>query len=750
MSLFAPLFLLGIGLIALPIWLHRLQAETPQRKSFASSMFLQASEQPVHVRRRLRYWLLLALRVLFLLLLALAFSRPFWAKDDTVDISVLSTLDLVVIDSSASMSAAYNDNSNRIEQARAQAIELVNQLGADEVAQVFSVDQALLAQTQITNSKAELSAAIEGIDATETPLSYDFVARSLEGLLSADAFRLLNVRIHFISDFQQSAMPGRFADLVPEPNSTVRYQFLNYSVVANTETNQIGGVGANSNNANNTTIQPLENNLAIDQVQMVGQAARVSVRSHYGSTVLSNQDNQLPTLDFQIRARANAEDWQIIDAEIPVTGRQTYSIDNLELEPDRNRIEIELLINDVLDSDNRFHYVENRSAPEPLLLLTENPFGPSALYLSALFPEKVDLSSKVASRNYVATPQAVSAFDARTLERYSWVLIDDIGIIDSVLASELRSYVSNGGAVFAAAGPASTRLTQLPVLDIGIAGSTSLFSSSASAFAKASFVDQGHPGLNGILGWSELRFENWLEMDQSGLEQLNEEQAARVLIQLDSGDPLLVETGLGRGKLMLLTSSLDNQWNNLPVKPLFVGMMRSMAEYLSGAEIIAPQAYAGDSLRLEGSESSAGQLVDPDGNAVLALGSSLQSDQLKMQKTGFYQAYTASGEYLIGVNLNPQESDMTSLSSDALQRWQQLADRTGEPSSGSSSQQTGSNGSTEYSFEQNSYNGLWFWLLAVAAVAILFESILANLRLSQRTAVLGSGAGTRVLAGVKS
>ena len=41
MGLFAPLFLLGLALIALPLWLHRLKTETPDRQAFASSMFLR-------------------------------------------------------------------------------------------------------------------------------------------------------------------------------------------------------------------------------------------------------------------------------------------------------------------------------------------------------------------------------------------------------------------------------------------------------------------------------------------------------------------------------------------------------------------------------------------------------------------------------------------------------------------------------------------------------------------------------------
>ena len=70
MSFLAPLFLLGIAAIALPFWLHRLQAQSSERHSFSSAMLLETAEQQVHLRRKLKYLGLLALRVVLLTLIA--------------------------------------------------------------------------------------------------------------------------------------------------------------------------------------------------------------------------------------------------------------------------------------------------------------------------------------------------------------------------------------------------------------------------------------------------------------------------------------------------------------------------------------------------------------------------------------------------------------------------------------------------------------------------------------------------------
>ena len=720
MQILAPLFLLGILLVVLPFWLHRLQTETPRRQSFASSMFLNATEHPVHVRRKLRHILLMAARMLFLALLAIIFSRPFWPVQPTFDASELSEAHLILVDSSASMSqslgqSSLSGGSSAMSAARDRAREILGSVGNDASVQVFSIDQTLKTLTTAlpaATSHAELSAAIESIEASVLPLRYEDAARALESVFAAQEVPT-HFQVHFISDFQQTAMPNRFADLIPERRAPVTFELSTY------------GVGAQQQSYDSSI------NLAIEQVQIVGQAARVGVRAYSQSaTSGANSDSQVTSLAFDVRVRVGDGAWRTTSAEIEPNGRVTAEIDGLEFAAVQNRVEVELLLDDLLAEDNYFYHVENRAAPQPLLLLTENPFGPSALYLSALFPDQLSEQtvSQNVGRNFVAQPQALSGFDTRTLSRYSWVLIDDIGSIDSRLASELAAYIESGGAVFAAAGDLANSLGSLPILDLPIGSSR--VDSGDGRFLSIANVDQGHPALNETTGWGELRFENWLEIDPT--------ESTSVLVTLETGTPVLTETSLGRGKLVLFTSSLDNQWNNLPVKPLFVAMMRNMAEYLSDAEDIEPRSYAGDTLRLnaDGNSAAAGQLIAPDGEAVLALGGRLQNGQLTLAQTGFYQAYTGSGEYLIGVNLDTRESDLTPVPDDRLQRWQNLANQSDSESGtdlGSASAIT-----SGQIFDEQIYDGLWYWLLIIATLVILFETAMANMRLAESTGVIKS------------
>src|SRR5439155_495037 len=77
MGLFAPWFLAGVVAVGLPIYLHLLRRHSTTPRPFSSLMFFEPRTQSSIKHRRLRYLLLLSLRMALLVLLALAFANPF-------------------------------------------------------------------------------------------------------------------------------------------------------------------------------------------------------------------------------------------------------------------------------------------------------------------------------------------------------------------------------------------------------------------------------------------------------------------------------------------------------------------------------------------------------------------------------------------------------------------------------------------------------------------------------------------------
>ena len=101
-SFLSPLFLVGALTAAVPVILHLLKREPEPRIKFAAVKLLKHAPVENTQRHRLRELLLLALRVAALVLLALAFARPFFARGGA---ATASGVTVVALDTSYSLSA---------------------------------------------------------------------------------------------------------------------------------------------------------------------------------------------------------------------------------------------------------------------------------------------------------------------------------------------------------------------------------------------------------------------------------------------------------------------------------------------------------------------------------------------------------------------------------------------------------------------------------------------------------------------
>lgn len=74
------LMLAGMAALAIPILIHLLLKRKKKQVPFSTIRFFQLQDEQSSRRRKLRNWLLLALRLLIVTLLVLAFARPTRAK----------------------------------------------------------------------------------------------------------------------------------------------------------------------------------------------------------------------------------------------------------------------------------------------------------------------------------------------------------------------------------------------------------------------------------------------------------------------------------------------------------------------------------------------------------------------------------------------------------------------------------------------------------------------------------------------
>jgi|DewCreStandDraft_4_1066084.scaffolds.fasta_scaffold17424_2 hypothetical protein len=193
MGLLAPWFLAGLGLLALPVYLHLLRRSRPDSKQFSSLMFFKPGHQAELRRRRLDYLALLAARLLLLAFIIFAFAQPVIRS---ASVSAGSpALRLVVVDTSASMGFR-----GRMEEARRIAADLLT-------------PQARLAAF---DSRLRLldRAELPRLEAGPAANSFGELARALRAFQEEQK---QPVEVHLISDFQRSALAGGLSEVqLPE------------------------------------------------------------------------------------------------------------------------------------------------------------------------------------------------------------------------------------------------------------------------------------------------------------------------------------------------------------------------------------------------------------------------------------------------------------------------------------------------------------------------------------------------------
>ncbi len=138
MGLLAPLYALAALAIAGPILFHLIRRQPQGRVLFSSLMFLRSSPPRLTRKSRLDNLLLLLLRVLALIMIALAFSRPYWRQKDLVSQTAPARTVALLIDTSGSM-----QRSDVWQAAMQEAGRVLSGLTTEDQVALFTIDSRL-------------------------------------------------------------------------------------------------------------------------------------------------------------------------------------------------------------------------------------------------------------------------------------------------------------------------------------------------------------------------------------------------------------------------------------------------------------------------------------------------------------------------------------------------------------------------------------------------------------------------------
>ena len=663
MTLLAPAFLLGILAIGLPMWLHRLSSDNPNKQRFSSLMFLEPGEPRRVLAKKLQYLLLLAMRIAVLVLLALAFAQPAWWRDPVAAAGGDDAeLHLIVLDRSASMGFE-----GRWDRALDAARDVIGGLDGDDRGQIVLAGRTVEVLGSATADGAALRQALSAAEPGVFRIDYGQLTRALDGLIRSAE---LPVVLDLVTDAQASSLPTRFADLAPRRPAEIVIHDVADGRASNWALDSFGG-------------SALTGELEASVRSFASENARRTLTLTLNGTTVDEQ-----TL------------------EIPAGGRAQARFAALELAAGSNRATVALDPNDDLAADDERYLALQRPEPRAVLVVANAPRGRGVLYTSSAIGTLATLA---------LTPEtaAPAALTERTLTDFSFIVVTDAGDLADGDAARLADYVEGGGGLLLALSERSSGLGAVPVTGQLLRTGAALLRPGSSAAVGE--LDATHPALRGVDELRSARFDRYVAVEPAADD--------RVLISLDDGAPLLIERTLGAGRVLLFTSSLDRQWNDLPVQPVFVPFIAGLANHLLGGEGFTSEAELGSTLAVRALGMAGGQIFDPRGEK--ALGLSAGSEDVLLDQIGFYEVVGGGRTELVAVNFDPRESDLAPIDPATVERWQGLGSRATDQATTTAVSAA----------EERSLSPLGPWLL-IALLAIAFvESWIGNWHLRVRRGI---------------
>jgi hypothetical protein len=683
MAFLAPLFLAGLAALAIPVIIHLVQRERKQPIAFPSLMFVQRIPYQSVRRRRVRNWPLLLLRAAALALIALAFARPFFRSGALAAANVAAGAREVVVLLDVSASMGYGDHFAR---AQAAAKKVMDGLGAADRATLVLFAQNADERVRATGDHVRLDAAVDGVRVTSGGTRYGPALRLAQSLLArSDLGRREAV---LISDFQKSGWQQH--EEVHFPGGTV----LTPVSVASVATSNVSVTS-----------------VAFERARFAGEE-RVTVTAG-----LVNRSAD-PVTNLPVTLEVGGQQIQAQHANLPPHGSASVVFAQFTLSDAYVRGSVHAGT-DAMPKDNVFYFA--LSPARPLSVLIVQPDGGGGA-------DTVYLTTALGIGNpppFQAQVMPVSRVTSAVLEKTAVVVLNDV-TVPSPVGALLKQFVELGGGVLAVLGEHASGLDSGGVLLPGTLG-------------PPRDVSFGRTGTLGFIDYTHTIFEIF-KTPHSGdfsiahfsrYRPIETGPSDRVLARFDDGVVALAERKVGGGHVIAFGSTLDESWNDLPVKSVFLPLLHQIVRYLARYQEQPAWQTAGQvvdpSERLpelapdaNGVRHATGMVLSPSGER-RTTGDGITGMSLQLDEQGFYevriQGQTDRRPFTVAVNIDPVESDLTTMD---LQEF--VAAATGQAAPGVAKPPD----LTAKPEDAERRQSIWWFLLFAGLLALIGEAVLSN------------------------
>ena len=708
MHFLAPFFSLFAVLAAVPLVIHLIGRSRAQVRPFPGLAFLLAGHRKVARRTKLRQILLLLLRAAVMAAVPLCLAKPFVEAVSDLPAQLRGVQSSVLlIDDSVGMSYQMGA-STLLDRARSRAARLIDALDRDaDAALVLGSRGSVAPVGELTSDRARLLRALAAVHPTYRAADLGVALRRAAQILSSS--RGLK-RIYLLSDLSAHALDAGVA--APADVEVVLIDVadgkpLPNRAIADLRVDPAPGLGRNG-------------------VRVTAEVANFGEQPIKDLPVTLLVDGKAVArglLNLPARGRAVKRFYHVLghalSLSVPSGGpaarndrRQKQGQSGDEAAPaGTHDVAMELGKDDLTPDDLRYLRVEVQRTLR-VLIVDGDPRGlrreDEVFYLEmALRPgDREDSPLDTATTT-------VEELAHRSLSEYDAVFLCNVKAQELSrlrLVPALRDYVSQGGGMFISVGdnvdPDAYNSVLGDLLPQPLTGSKTAGpvqrpgedpyqndqrdreATLLGAGERLGRLDRRHPlllpfsGGHAIESLHEARFGRYMLLrptlkatGSAGTAGGGDESSPlTVLLSYDTGAPALIEKTLGAGRVLFFTSTLDRDWNDLPIQPAYLPLLQQAARYLSRAPMreAEPAALVGQrhEIKLHDGDSRV-EVTLPSGQKRLFEGDRVKGRRLlgftDTDEPGLYRV-AAAGEGAGGglrprpaeffaVNVDPGESD---------------------------------------------------------------------------------------------
>ncbi|MCB9546316.1 MAG: BatA domain-containing protein [Myxococcales bacterium] len=560
MSFLAPALLIGLLAAAIPPIIHLIFRRKPKVVRFPALEFIRRSQKKTMRRFRMKQILLMLVRSLLMALVAFAVARPFLrgAAEPTAALEGAQGGTVVfVVDASWPMAYRLGDES-LLDRARDKVENLLDQFSG-QAALVIAGDRVEAPVGEPTGDFAALRKAMAELKPGHR------ADRLAEGM--ARAFDLVDEappgprRVVVLTTAAGAARP------LPEPPPAA-------GGLPPVEVIRVDAADG----------APVPNRAIVD-VKLSPAPQLGAGQWRVDARVASYADEPVQRLPVHLEVDGRVQVRGFLDLGPGQEATKTFytRLDAKDATPAAVVLE-----GDALEADDTRRFWL-QPAPRIRLLAVNGDPRPTPQLDELFFLERALSPETAAGARVELTVRGTDVFEDEDLDAYDVVVLANVGELSPTRGRALDAFVRAGGGLLVTMGdrvkPQELNAALGPLLprtlrDVRAAGDAAALDEGGDRrSARLSVFDRSHPILRpfgdpaGSLG--RARVGRYMLLDPAA------DAAGVVVMATDDGAPFLLTRTVERGRVALLTGTLDRDWGDLPIRPAFLPLVQQIVRYLT-------------------------------------------------------------------------------------------------------------------------------------------------------------------------